>query len=92
MDVSGKQFVLEAMAQGLLMNWTHEAVLRFLPPYTVSEREIDQAVSKLAKVSKRHRLRTNWAGTVYRTGGADARSVCATGSSQNSVGVSSCCC
>ena len=29
------------MAQGLLMNCTHETVLRFLPPYIVTEKEVD---------------------------------------------------
>ncbi|MGI8745883.1 MAG: aspartate aminotransferase family protein [Bryobacteraceae bacterium] len=53
LDIPGKPFVLEAMEQGLLINATHDVVLRFLPPYTVTEREIDQAVSKLAKVFKK---------------------------------------
>jgi acetylornithine/succinyldiaminopimelate/putrescine aminotransferase len=48
--VSGKQMVLDAMAEGLLMNCTHDTVLRFLPPYNVTEREIDQAVKVLARL------------------------------------------
>jgi acetylornithine/succinyldiaminopimelate/putrescine aminotransferase len=48
--VPGKQIVLDAMAEGLLINSTHDKVLRFLPPYTVSEKEIDQAVKVLGKV------------------------------------------
>ena len=31
--VPGKQLVLDAMKEGLLMNCTHDTVLRFLPPY-----------------------------------------------------------
>ena len=48
--VPGKQIVLDAMAEGLLINCTHDKVLRFLPPYNVSEKEIDQAVKVLGKV------------------------------------------
>jgi predicted acetylornithine/succinylornithine family transaminase len=48
--VPGKQLVLDAMADGLLMNCTHDTVLRFLPPYNVSEKEIDQAVKILGKL------------------------------------------
>jgi len=48
--VPGKQMVLDAIAEGLLINCTHDTVLRFLPPYNVSEKEIDQAVKVLGKV------------------------------------------
>ena len=46
----GKQIVLDAMAAGLLLNCTHDTVLRFLPPYIAGEREVDQAVKILAKL------------------------------------------
>jgi predicted acetylornithine/succinylornithine family transaminase len=46
----GKQLVLDAMAEGLLMNCTHETVLRFLPPYIVMEKEVDQALKILGKL------------------------------------------
>jgi predicted acetylornithine/succinylornithine family transaminase len=48
--IPGKQMVLDAMELGLLMNCTHDTVLRFLPPYTVTEKEIDRGVSILKKV------------------------------------------
>jgi acetylornithine/N-succinyldiaminopimelate aminotransferase len=48
----GKQIVLDAMEQGLLMNCTHETVLRFLPPYIATEREIDRAVTILKRALK----------------------------------------
>ena len=38
------------MAEGLLINCTHDTVLRFLPPYIVTEREVDVAVKILAKL------------------------------------------
>jgi predicted acetylornithine/succinylornithine family transaminase len=50
LTVPGKQLVLDAMSEGLLMNCTHETVLRFLPPYIVTEKEIDQAVKILGKL------------------------------------------
>src|SRR5277367_2933868 len=53
LDVPGKQMVLDAMAMGMLMNCTHDTVLRFLPPYIITEKEIDRAVSVLAKIFKK---------------------------------------
>jgi predicted acetylornithine/succinylornithine family transaminase len=48
----GKQIVLDALEQGLLINCTHETVLRFLPPYIATEKEIDRAVGILKRVFK----------------------------------------
>ena len=50
LTVPGKQMVLDAMAEGLLLNCTHETVLRFLPPYVATEKDVDAAVRILAKV------------------------------------------
>jgi predicted acetylornithine/succinylornithine family transaminase len=50
LNVPGKQAVLDAMAEGLLINCTHDTVLRFLPPYIVTEKEVDQAVKIMGKV------------------------------------------
>src|SRR5580704_3413186 len=50
LTVPGKQLVLDAMKEGLLINCTHDTVLRFLPPYTVTEKEIDRAVKVLGKL------------------------------------------
>ncbi len=47
--VPGKLIVLDAMADGLLINCTHDTVLRFLPPYIVTEKEVDRAVRILTK-------------------------------------------
>ncbi len=46
----GKQLVLDAMAEGLLINCTHETVLRFLPPYIVTEKDVDQAIKIIGKL------------------------------------------
>jgi predicted acetylornithine/succinylornithine family transaminase len=50
MEIPGKQMVLDAMADGLLINCTHDTVLRFLPPFIVTERDVDTAVKVLAKI------------------------------------------
>ena len=48
--VPGKQVVLDAISEGLLINCTHNTVLRFLPPYIVTEKEIDQAVKIVGRL------------------------------------------
>ena len=50
LTVPGKQIVLDAMAEGLLLNCTHETVLRFLPPYIAAEKDVDAAMKILGKV------------------------------------------
>jgi len=50
LTIPGKQLVLDAMAEGLLINCTHDTVLRFLPPYIVTEKEVDQALKILGKL------------------------------------------
>ena len=48
----GKQLVADAMNQGLLINCTHETVVRFLPPYILTEKDVDRAIKVLAKLFK----------------------------------------
>jgi acetylornithine/N-succinyldiaminopimelate aminotransferase len=50
METPCKQMVVDAMAQGLLINCTHDTVLRMLPPYILTEQEVDRAVVGLKKV------------------------------------------
>jgi acetylornithine/N-succinyldiaminopimelate aminotransferase len=52
MDFPCKHFVTEAMAQGLLVNVTHEKTLRLLPPYILTDQEVDRAITGLNKVFK----------------------------------------
>jgi acetylornithine/succinyldiaminopimelate/putrescine aminotransferase len=47
LNIPGKEIVNRAMQGGLLMNCTHDTVLRFLPPYIVTEMEIDEAIGIL---------------------------------------------
>lgn len=48
--VSGKQLVLDGIQEGLLFNCTHDTVLRFLPPYIATEKEVDRAVRIMKKL------------------------------------------
>lgn len=49
----GKDLVMQAMHEGLLMNCTHDTVLRFLPPYIITEAHVDHAAEILEKVFSR---------------------------------------
>ena len=48
-----KALVLEGMKEGLLFNCTHDTVLRFLPPYILTEQDVDRAMAALTKIFKR---------------------------------------
>lgn len=47
LHMPGKQIVSDAIEHGLLINCTHETVLRFLPPFTLSRNEVDRAIKIL---------------------------------------------
>ena len=53
LDMPGKQIVLDAMEEGVLINCTHETVLRLLPPYILTEQDVDRAMTVLHKVLKK---------------------------------------
>lgn len=50
LEFSGKQLVIDGMKEGLLFNCTHDTVLRFLPPYILTEQDVDRALTALRKV------------------------------------------
>ncbi|MBL8213429.1 MAG: aspartate aminotransferase family protein [Bryobacterales bacterium] len=52
-DFPCKQFVTDAMSEGLLINVTHDTVVRMLPPYIITEREVDRAVRGLRNVFRK---------------------------------------
>ena len=54
MDFPCKQFVSDAMEQGLLINVTHDTTVRMLPPYIITEEQVDRAVAGLKKVFAKH--------------------------------------
>ena len=49
-DFPCKQLVLDGIKHGLLFNCTHDTVLRFLPPYILTEGDADRAITGLTKV------------------------------------------
>ena len=53
LSMPGKQIVLDALEEGLLLNCTHDTVLRMLPPYIITEREINRGIRILNKVFKK---------------------------------------
>ncbi|HEY3740256.1 MAG TPA: aspartate aminotransferase family protein [Bryobacteraceae bacterium] len=50
LSIPGKQMVLDGIEEGVLFNCTHETVLRFLPPYILTEQDVDRAVGSLDKI------------------------------------------
>lgn len=52
LNVSGKEVVQRCLEKGLLINCTHETVLRIMPALNVSKKEIDQAMRILEEALK----------------------------------------
>jgi acetylornithine/N-succinyldiaminopimelate aminotransferase len=51
--VEGAPFIEEAFREGLLINCTHEHILRLLPPYIVKKRDIAEFLKKFERVLAR---------------------------------------
>jgi acetylornithine/N-succinyldiaminopimelate aminotransferase len=50
LDRPGKQIVDDAMDRGLLINCTHDTVLRFMPPFIITEKDVEHAIGILDEV------------------------------------------
>jgi acetylornithine/N-succinyldiaminopimelate aminotransferase len=50
LSIPGKEIVDRAMQKGLLLNCTHDTVLRFLPPYIITEEHVDEGIAILDNV------------------------------------------
>jgi predicted acetylornithine/succinylornithine family transaminase len=48
--VEGKPYVEAALREGLIINCTHECVLRLLPPFIVTERQVDEFAQRFRNV------------------------------------------
>ncbi len=55
LDHPGKDYVMKGIEQGVLFNCTHDTVLRFLPPYIVTEKEVDQGLKVLGRLFRAYR-------------------------------------
>jgi predicted acetylornithine/succinylornithine family transaminase len=45
-----KHLVLQGIEEGILFNVTHETVIRFLPPYVLTEADVDRAIAALKTI------------------------------------------
>ena len=50
LSVEGKTYVESALREGLIINCTHECVLRLLPPFIVTERQVDEFTRRFRQV------------------------------------------
>jgi len=50
LDVEGAPYVAEALKQGLLMNCTHDHILRLLPPFILTAQQVKEGLSKIESV------------------------------------------
>ena len=50
LNVEGAPYVAEALKQGLLINCTHEHILRLLPPFILTAQQVKEGLSKLESV------------------------------------------
>jgi predicted acetylornithine/succinylornithine family transaminase len=54
LTIPGKEIVKELLQQGFILNCTHETVLRLLPPFVITEKQIDKFVRALRPVLEAH--------------------------------------
>ncbi|MGB6716138.1 MAG: aminotransferase class III-fold pyridoxal phosphate-dependent enzyme, partial [Candidatus Acidiferrales bacterium] len=50
LSIEGAAIVEEALRQGLIINCTHEHILRFLPPFVIRTQHVREFLSTLGKV------------------------------------------
>ncbi len=53
LEVDGAPYVARALRRGLLFNCTHDRVLRFLPPFVITERHVAEFLARLEAVLAR---------------------------------------
>lgn len=62
LSVDGASFVQEALRRGLLINCTHDHILRLLPPFLIRKRDVAEFLAKfgtvLARAAKRAEIAT----------------------------------
>jgi acetylornithine/N-succinyldiaminopimelate aminotransferase len=55
LSVEGSPYAAEALRRGLVINCTHDYTLRFLPPFIVREREVNEFLEKLDTIFSKTR-------------------------------------
>jgi acetylornithine aminotransferase/acetylornithine/N-succinyldiaminopimelate aminotransferase len=50
LNVPGKDYVKQMLERGFIINCTHDTVLRFLPPFVITEKQIDKVIRALREV------------------------------------------
>ena len=50
----GRDIVNECLSEGIIINCTVGKVLRFIPPLIISEEQVDEVISALAKVLEKY--------------------------------------
>ena len=50
LKIPGKEIVKQLLLQGFIINCTHDTVLRMLPPFIITEKQIDKFVRALRPV------------------------------------------
>ncbi|HEY2645364.1 MAG TPA: aspartate aminotransferase family protein [Candidatus Acidoferrales bacterium] len=53
LDVEGAPYVAEALKEGLLINCTHDHILRLLPPFILTAQQVKEGLSKIESVLAR---------------------------------------
>jgi acetylornithine/succinyldiaminopimelate/putrescine aminotransferase len=49
-EFPSKHLVFRGIEEGILFNVTHESVIRFLPPYILTEPDVDRAITALTRI------------------------------------------
>jgi acetylornithine/N-succinyldiaminopimelate aminotransferase len=60
LNVEGAPYVAEALKQGLLINCTHEHILRLLPPFILTAQQVKEGLSKLESVFAKTQRPAPW--------------------------------
>ena len=50
LKVEGRDYVAAALRRGLIVNCTHDHVIRLLPPFIVTERQVDDFLTRFGAV------------------------------------------
>jgi acetylornithine aminotransferase/acetylornithine/N-succinyldiaminopimelate aminotransferase len=61
LDVEGAPYVAEALKQGLLINCTHDHILRFLPPFILTAQQVKEGLSTIESVLAKTERPAKWA-------------------------------